>query len=149
MSSTIAAIGAPGERLVSIATFLQPYVAYNADPKPGERARHLSWSVRAAPRTFQQSREAAYTDAIVAIPPRYNCLRDRWRKLDRRYNCLQARDCRSPAPLLAAAHVAEQHPFQESEPPTVRHAVIPRNTLPRAARLSLDRFPAAGRGAHG
>lgn len=57
-----------------------------------------------------------------------------------RYNYLQACDCRSSAPLLAAAHVAAQHPFQESGPPVVKRDAIPRYTPRRVARQAFARF---------
>jgi len=66
-----------------------------------------------------------------------------------RYNCLHAGDCRPSAPLLAAAHVAEQHPFQESEPPAAKRDAIPRGALRGAAPQSPTRFQAGGGHAYG
>jgi len=66
-----------------------------------------------------------------------------------RYNCLHAGDCRPSAPLLAAAHVAEQHPFQESEPPAAKRDAIPQGALRGAAPQSPTRFQAGGGHAYG
>jgi len=74
MSSTIAAIGVSGERLVSIGDLSNRPLPRNKGPNPEQSTRQLDRSVRARPSTYQQSRKAAYNDAIVMLPPGYNCL---------------------------------------------------------------------------